>query len=58
MADTNEQHKPGDEVSPDTPQSGDDVCERCGGTGRMDEATCPECAGTGTGTVTVSVGDA
>ncbi|MBF6620044.1 MAG: hypothetical protein ITG02_07420 [Patulibacter sp.] len=38
---------PGDEAPPGTPGSGEDVCPRCGGSGRLDDATCDECAGTG-----------
>jgi 4-carboxymuconolactone decarboxylase len=37
-------------------QEGENVCPRCGGRGRVDDATCPDCRGTGT--VTEVVGDA
>ena len=47
---------PGDEVPAGTPQTGEDVCPRCGGSGKVDGATCPECQGSGT--VIVNVGDA
>jgi DnaJ-class molecular chaperone len=47
---------PGDEVAPGTPQSGDDVCPTCHGAGKLAEAPCPDCGGTGH--VTVLVGDA
>jgi len=48
--------RPGDETSPDSPQAAEDVCAACGGTGRIDDERCPDCAGRGT--VTVIVGDA
>ncbi|MGX6447526.1 hypothetical protein ACVU7I_05580 [Patulibacter sp. S7RM1-6] len=38
---------PGDEAPPGTPGTGEDVCPRCGGSGRVDGGDCPECAGTG-----------
>lgn len=38
---------PGDEAPPGTPGSGEDICPRCGGTGKVDGATCEECRGTG-----------
>jgi DnaJ-class molecular chaperone len=47
---------PGDEVAPDTPQSAENTCRRCGGTGRLDERPCPDCDGTGK--VAALVGDA
>lgn len=47
---------PGDEVPPGTPQSAENTCRRCGGTGKLDERPCPDC--NGTGTVTTLVGDA
>ncbi|HVL59218.1 MAG TPA: hypothetical protein VM491_22220 [Burkholderiaceae bacterium] len=40
--------RPGDEVPPGTPQSGEDVCPRCGGSGRLQAgASCEDCGGTG-----------
>lgn len=39
--------KPGDEAPPGTPGSGENVCPRCGGSGRLGGETCPECAGSG-----------
>ena len=47
---------PDDEVPAGTPQTGEDVCPRCGGSGKVDGAACPECKGSGT--VIVNVGDA
>lgn len=38
---------PGDEAPPGTPGSGEDVCPRCGGSGRLEGEPCPECAGSG-----------
>jgi RecJ-like exonuclease len=39
---------PGDEAPPDTPGTGEDICPRCKGTGKLgDGSECPECAGTG-----------
>jgi 4-carboxymuconolactone decarboxylase len=40
----------------DDSQEGENVCPRCGGRGRVDDATCPDCGGSGT--VTEVVGDA
>ena len=45
-----------DQVPPDTPASGEDVCRRCKGTGRIDGAECPDCKGTGK--VNVPIGGA
>jgi len=45
---------PGDEAPPGTPGTGEDICPRCGGSGRIDGARCPECEGTGK--VTVGIG--
>ena len=47
---------PGDEVTPGTDQSGEHVCPRCSGTGRLVEAPCPDCGGSGK--VIVLIGDA
>jgi DnaJ-class molecular chaperone len=48
---------PGDQVKPGTPQSGENVCPACNGTGRQDsEAACPNCGGSGK--VIELVGDA
>jgi hypothetical protein len=38
---------PGDEAAPGTPGSGESICPRCGGTGRIDGNDCPECSGSG-----------
>jgi hypothetical protein len=39
---------PGDEAPPGTPGTGENICRRCGGKGKVDGATCPECQGSGT----------
>ncbi len=36
-----------DAVPPGTPGSGENICSRCGGTGKVDGKDCPECGGTG-----------
>ena len=38
---------PGDEAPQDTPGAGENVCPACGGSGKVDGATCETCAGTG-----------
>jgi hypothetical protein len=47
---------PGDEASPTAPQTAENICRACGGTGRVDRKPCPDCGGTGR--VTETVGDA
>jgi hypothetical protein len=47
---------PGDEAPPGTPGTGEDVCPRCGGSGKLASGTCPACQGTGK--VTVGIGGA
>ena len=39
---------PGDQARPGTPGTGEDVCPRCGGSGRLGATQCPECLGRGT----------
>jgi hypothetical protein len=48
MAQANEGMKPGDEVPPDTPGSGEQLCPRCNGSGQAGGQACPDCEGTGT----------
>jgi DnaJ-class molecular chaperone len=48
--------KPGDEVPPGTPQSGEAICPRCHGSGRVADEACPDCGGSGM--IVVLVGDA
>lgn len=38
---------PGDQAPPGTPGTGEDVCPRCGGSGRLGANACPECGGRG-----------
>jgi hypothetical protein len=38
---------PGDEAPAGTPGTGEAVCRRCGGKGRIKGEPCPECEGTG-----------
>jgi DnaJ-class molecular chaperone len=39
---------PGDEAAPGTPQTAEDVCPECGGSGRKDgQRMCANCGGTG-----------
>jgi hypothetical protein len=45
--------KPGDEAPPGAPGTGENVCRRCDGSGKVDGATCPECKGTGVLTVVI-----
>lgn len=45
---------PGDEAAPGTPGTGEGVCPRCGGTGKLAGGDCPLCQGTGK--VTVGIG--
>jgi hypothetical protein len=40
--------RPGDEAEPGTPGTAEDLCETCGGSGKVAGGkTCPECEGTG-----------
>lgn len=47
---------PGDEAAPGTPGTGEDICRRCGGSGKIAGGDCPDCQGTGK--VTVGIGGA
>jgi hypothetical protein len=38
---------PGDEAEPGTPGTGEAVCPRCSGTGRLNGQPCPNCGATG-----------
>lgn len=49
-------HENTDQVPDGAPQSGENICRACGGTGRIDGKPCPECDGTGK--VPTLVGDA
>jgi DnaJ-class molecular chaperone len=50
------QRQEGGEASPGAPQTAENICRACGGTGRVDGKPCPECGGTGK--VIETVGDA
>jgi hypothetical protein len=39
---------PGDEAPAGTPGTGEAVCHRCGGEGKVDGRACPDCQGSGT----------
>ncbi len=47
---------PGDEAPPGTPGTGENLCDRCSGTGRIAGAPCEACGGTGQ--VTTGIGGA
>jgi len=47
---------PGDEASPGEPQTAENTCRTCGGTGRVQGEPCPDCGGSGK--VVETVGDA
>lgn len=47
---------PGDEAPPGAPQTAENICRACGGTGRLEGKPCPDCGGTGR--VVETVGDA
>ena len=38
---------PCDQVEPDTPGAGENVCRECRGAGKLDDKECPICGGTG-----------
>jgi hypothetical protein len=46
----------GDEAPAGTPGTGETVCPKCGGSGRLGASDCPECGGTGK--VNVGIGGA
>jgi DnaJ-class molecular chaperone len=48
--------KPADEAAPGEPQTAENLCPTCSGTGRAGGDECPHCRGTGT--ITALVGDA
>jgi hypothetical protein len=39
--------RPGDEAPAGTPGTGEDICPRCHGAGRVEGKSCPNCSGTG-----------
>lgn len=38
---------PGDDATPGTPGTGEDICPKCKGTGKLNGADCDNCGGTG-----------
>jgi Protein of unknown function (DUF2934) len=38
---------PGDDAPPGTPGTGEDICQVCNGTGRVNGRTCSSCGGDG-----------
>jgi hypothetical protein len=38
---------PGDEAPPGTPGTGENICPKCRGTGRLGNQRCENCGGTG-----------
>lgn len=50
------QRNPGDEAAPGAPQTGEDVCPVCGGSGKTGQSACSNCGGTGR--IVKIVGDA
>lgn len=46
--------KPGDQAPRGAPGTGENVCLRCGGSGRLGASDCPDCGGTGK--VTTGIG--
>ena len=47
---------PGDEAEPGTPGTGEGLCPKCGGSGRLEDRECLHCGGTGK--VTKAIGGA
>lgn len=47
---------PGDEALPGTPGTGENLCRECRGSGRLNNAACTACGGTGK--ITTGVGGA
>jgi DnaJ-class molecular chaperone len=43
----NQTTNPGDEAKPGTLGTGENVCPRCRGTGKVEGAACPDCGGSG-----------
>lgn len=39
--------RPADEAAAGAPGTGENVCPRCNGSGRIEGGACPECEGTG-----------
>ena len=41
------QRNPGDESAPGTPQTAEDICPECQGSGKLGNGACANCGGTG-----------
>lgn len=41
------QRNPGDESAPGMPQTAEDICPECQGSGKQDQDACSNCGGTG-----------
>ena len=41
------ERKPGDQAAPGTPGTGEALCPKCSGSGRIDGRPCETCRGTG-----------
>jgi len=48
--------EPGDEAAPNSEDAGEDICPRCGGSGRVEGGECPDCGGSGRVVVPVGGG--
>jgi DnaJ-class molecular chaperone len=55
-AHASDQRNPGDEASPGAPQTAENICRACHGTGRVGDKPCPDCGGSGK--IIETVGDA
>lgn len=47
MAEKEKTSHPADEAPAGTPGTGENVCRRCGGSGRVPQGACPDCGGSG-----------
>lgn len=48
MSEPRDDMAPGDEAPPEENSTGENVCPRCAGSGRVKGETCAECGGSGT----------
>ena len=39
--------QPGDDAPEGTPGTGENLCPRCNGSGRVEHGACPDCGGSG-----------
>lgn len=47
---------PGDQAAPGTPGTGEDLCPKCSGSGKVEDKPCETCGGTGKVIVGISGG--